>query len=74
MKTLQILEIIILAVIVVMFICLIFTEPLKTKIKSLESKVTILENNYRHLLHRINAIEYPEVLGKENKKASNSDG
>ena len=41
---------------------------------TLSSRVERIESNYQHLLHRMNAIEYPEVLGKEGKKASNSDG
>lgn len=68
MRTMQISEIIILAIIVIVFICLVFVEPLKTKVRQLDFKVTILESNYQHLLHRINAIEYPEVLGKQEQE------
>jgi len=43
-------------------------------LQELQDRITTLERNYQHLLHRINAIEYPEVLGKTDKKASKSDG
>jgi len=41
---------------------------------TLYKRILQIESNYQHLLHRINAIEYPEVLGKGDRKASNSDG
>jgi len=44
------------------------------KLYKLQYRIEQIESNYQHLLHRLNAIEYPEVLGKENKKARNSDG
>jgi len=72
MKITEILETIALAVIIPA--CLILTTILIQEMEQLKNKVTILESNYKHLLHRMNAIEYPEVLGKEDRKASNSDG
>jgi len=41
------------------------------KLYKLQYRIERIENNYQHLLHRINAIEYPEVLGKGDRKASN---
>ncbi len=38
---------------------------------TLSSRVERIESNYQHLLHRMNAIEYPEVLGKADEKAGN---
>ena len=69
MKITEILETIALAVIISAW--LILTTTLIQEIEQLENKVTILESNYQHLLHRMNAIEYPEVLGKTDKKAGN---
>jgi len=72
MKITEILETIALAVI--MSTCIILTTTLIQEMEQLKNKVTILESNYQHLLHRVNAIEFPEVLGKGNQKANNSDG
>jgi len=44
------------------------------KLYKLQYRIERIESNYQHLLHRLNTIEYPEVLGKEAQKASNSDG
>jgi len=41
------------------------------KLYKLQYRIEQIESNYQHLLHRMNAIEYPEVLGKTDKKASN---
>jgi len=67
MKITEILEIITIWVILV--VCALSVVNLKHQIQQMECKLTILESNYQHLLHRINAIEYPEVLGDQ--KASN---
>jgi len=72
MKITEILETIALAVII--SACLILTTTLIQEMEQLKNKVTILESNYQHLLHRLNTIEYPDVLGKEDKKVSKSDG
>jgi len=71
MKITEILEIITIWVILV--VCALSVVNLKHQIRQIECKVTVLESNYQHLLHRINAVEYPEVLGKEDKKASKPD-
>jgi len=72
MKITEILEIITIWVILV--VCALSVVNLKHQMRQIECKLTILESNYQHLLHRMNAIEYPEVLGREVPKASNSDG
>ena len=35
------------------------------KLYKLQYRIEQIESNYQHLLHRMNAIEYPEVLGKQ---------
>ena len=37
---------------------------LMREVYRLQNKAFIQQDNYKHLLHRINAIEYHEVLGK----------
>jgi len=59
MKTLA-LSIIILALTVILN--LLFTCRIQ---QTLLHRIEEIENNYQHLLHRMNVIEYPEVLGKE---------
>jgi len=43
------------------------------KLYKLQYRIERIESNYQHLLHRMNAIEYPEVLGKEMKGGMNEE-
>jgi len=48
---------------------LLFDSYMQIKdITKLQERVGTLENNGKHYLHRLNAIQYPEVLGKTKKK------
>ncbi len=37
---------------------------LMREVYRLQSRMLIAEDDYKHLLHRVNSIEYHEVLGK----------
>jgi len=66
--------------IIVLCIILLMLTSIINMVVTLHTQCTLLnrieriESNYQHLLHRLNTIEYPEVLGKEDQKASGSDG
>jgi len=53
------------AIVLILTLILIFSNAvLMREVFRLQQRAAIQEDNYAHLLHRLNAIEYHEVLGK----------
>ena len=52
-------------IVLILTILLVFTNVILVReVYRLRGRIATQEDNYEHLLHRTNAIEYHEVLGK----------
>lgn len=55
-------------IVLILTVLLVFSNAvLMRETFRLQERMLIAEDDYKHLLHRLNAIEYPEVLGKSKK-------
>jgi len=55
-------------IVLILTVLLVFSNAvLMRETFRLQKRVFIAESNYKHLLHRLNVIEYPEVLGRSKK-------
>jgi len=55
-------------VLVVLLLLALSNVKLTYETRRLEKRITVLEKGWTHLLRRMNALEYPEVLGRSKNR------